>query len=242
MTRVAETECATCHIIRPKTDMRQVQVRRKSTSSVRTHWGLTKNSGRSVGTRDSFRHDRVFVCKGCKAPKSDGGYGFFFPAAIAVTVLGFLAAPVLFGTKTLGLASGVKAVATAAESLPEMTQTIESKPSTHDAEVASLEASDTMEAVETAAPDISQSSSSAAPNQRFNFDISEIAEAEQNSVASGMPERWSVGDQEGYSVASNPTITNDRECRSVYSIIDGSGEKSPIRKFCRSPNSAWERM
>lgn len=247
MARVAEAECATCFHIRPKNEMRQVRVRRKSTSSVRTHWGLTRNSGRSVGTRDSFRHEMVFVCNGCKPPKSDGGFGFFFPAAIAVTVIGFLGAPILFGgAKTIGLAASTKAVASAVDHVTDSAPASDSDtavdaPTPEEAAPAPAASEEATEETSVAST-LGSISTESEPAQRFNFDVTEIANAEASAAASGSAERWSVGGQEGYSVASEPASMNGQECRNVYSTVDATGQKSSTRRFCHAANGDWIRV
>lgn len=94
MPKIAEAECATCHHILPKTEMREVRVSRviggsfSSSSSSRTgyrhssgfnsrgQWrnGNSNSSGRGTTTRGTTRTrvEYMWVCNGCKAPRSDG--------------------------------------------------------------------------------------------------------------------------------------------------------------------------
>lgn len=96
MPRVAEAECATCHHVVPKTGMREVVVsrvvgrssafgqlskagdRRSSTFDSQEQWrnSSSNSSGMGASSRSSTRTrvERVWVCKGCKAPKSDGWF------------------------------------------------------------------------------------------------------------------------------------------------------------------------
>ncbi|WP_156170093.1 hypothetical protein [Aurantiacibacter luteus] len=92
MTRYAEAECATCHAIRPKNEMRQETVRVESGQTHYASSGNRSSSGQSMsfgggrparlrmgtgtsrrshgGTRTHYRNETVWVCHGCKAPKS----------------------------------------------------------------------------------------------------------------------------------------------------------------------------
>jgi hypothetical protein len=91
---VAEAECATCHHIRAKTEMREVAVSRvvgrafSSGQSSRTGFrnsssqnyrgqprtSSSNSQGKGSSSRGTTRTrvDRLWVCVGCKAPKSDG--------------------------------------------------------------------------------------------------------------------------------------------------------------------------
>lgn len=108
MVEYAEAECATCHAIRPKNEMRQVRVKRLA--SVSRGSGQSSRTGRSnsyspfnssrlrstssissasrTSTRRNYKIHDLWVCKGCRAPKSDkDGLGFWGWAAGAVVVI-----------------------------------------------------------------------------------------------------------------------------------------------------------
>lgn len=100
MVEYANAECATCHAIRPKNEMRQVRVKRLSgvshgsgrTSRSSTSWvgsdrSRSSNSS-SNSTRRSYKMHDLWVCPGCRAPKSDKeGIGLWVWAAGAAIVL-----------------------------------------------------------------------------------------------------------------------------------------------------------
>ncbi len=93
MVEYATTECATCHAIRPKNEMREVVVRRvtgtsygsgtaqsntqsRSSSSggqrsPRSRAGSSSGSRSHSNSRTHMSSQRIWVCKGCKAPRSD---------------------------------------------------------------------------------------------------------------------------------------------------------------------------
>jgi hypothetical protein len=110
--RVAEAECATCHHIMPKSKMREVKVSRvigrssSSGHSSRTgyrhssgfnssgQWrsGSSNSTGSGTSTRGTTRTrvDRVWVCNGCKAPRSDGWFSsLLIKLALVAAVLYF---------------------------------------------------------------------------------------------------------------------------------------------------------
>lgn len=223
MARVAQSECATCHHIRPKTEMREVVVRRKSTSSYRSSWALTGKRSRSVGTRDSFRHERLFVCKGCRAPRSDRGYGGFFTASIAIAVIGLVAYPLSMGSSLMGLLPSASHVNTIAKEM-------------RDADMALPKEKDVPK-VEKRKEKISVVDDKPSA---FDFSSPRIDAAEMEAATSGGNARWEANGSTGYSVASTSTFTGDIECRNVYSSVDGSGETSQARRFCREgEGSGW---
>lgn len=101
MVKYAEAECATCSVKRPKSEMRQVRVKRLvsvshgSSSSSGTTYSRSKNrnsSKSSRSTRRNYKIQDVWVCKGCRAPKSDkeglGFWGWAAGAAVLLVALG----------------------------------------------------------------------------------------------------------------------------------------------------------
>ena len=106
MPRVAEAECATCHQILPKTEMREVRLsrvigrtvsERQSAASSYRHsssfnargqmrTGSSNSYGKGSGSRGTTRTrvERVWVYYGCKAPKSDGWLFSLFVKLIIV--------------------------------------------------------------------------------------------------------------------------------------------------------------
>lgn len=113
MVEYATTECATCHAIVPMNEMREVKVRRVtgvsygsgsargSTSSNSSSFGGGRPARmRSGGSNTNRSHankrthmavDRVWVCAGCKAPKSDMSPTAKSAATVALGAIAFLA-------------------------------------------------------------------------------------------------------------------------------------------------------
>jgi hypothetical protein len=112
--RVAEAECATCHHIMPKTEMREVALSRvvggssSSGQSSRTsnrhssgfnsrgQWRGGSSNSNGVGTTSRgttrTRVERVWVCKRCKAPRSDGWFSsLMVKLLVAIVILFFVA-------------------------------------------------------------------------------------------------------------------------------------------------------
>lgn len=112
MVEYATAECATCHAIRPMNEMREVRVKRLSSvshgsgRSTRTGNGRSSsfggggsarfgnsssNSQRShSNSRSHYRVNDVWVCNGCKAPRSDrewGGIGTILVLAFVAFLL-----------------------------------------------------------------------------------------------------------------------------------------------------------
>lgn len=113
MAKYAEAECATCYEIRPKSEMREVKVERVvgkshggsnssrsgrrnhnsfgSSGSVRFGSGTSSSTRNTSSSRTRTRVDRVWVCRGCRAPRSDGWFGKLVSQIAIATVLGLLA-------------------------------------------------------------------------------------------------------------------------------------------------------
>ncbi len=133
MVEYAQAECATCHAIRPKNEMREVAVervtsRRTGQSSNQRHgtrhsssfgsnqsFRIGNSNSNSSGSRSSSgkttRIERVFVCDECKAPKSDGWFGALLVKLGIVAVVIYLGFVALTGhstdsSRTVGDAAG----------------------------------------------------------------------------------------------------------------------------------------
>jgi len=113
MAKYAEAECATCYAIRPKSEMREVKVERivgkshggsnstrsgrrnyssfGSSGSVRFGSGNSSSTRNTSSSRTRTRVDRVWVCRGCRAPRSDGWFGKLVSRLAIAAVLGWLA-------------------------------------------------------------------------------------------------------------------------------------------------------
>lgn len=113
MARIAEAECATCHSIMPKSEMREVAVSRvvgrSSTSGDSSRSGNRRSSTfdsrgqMRSGTSNSYgsgshskgtvktKVNRIWVCKGCRAPKSDGWFLSLLTKVAIVVVLSYFA-------------------------------------------------------------------------------------------------------------------------------------------------------
>lgn len=239
MNRVAEAECATCHLIRPKSEMRPVRVRRKSASSF-GFWQSASSANR--GSSDhrggqsyhtSYAHHEMWVCKGCKKPRSD-----WTPAHYAfVLFLGFLAW--LFFSPGTGTPSSSdlttnKYEMTASE--PEYSEKTDD-----DGPLAGGESSHPdLKLDELPTP---TDTSSEVSYVQFEFNIPEILNAQVKAVSAGRPIRWKAGGYSGYAVPSDVTIAHETQvqCRNVYAsaTINGTNQQSPVTRMCQAPTGDW---
>ena len=112
MVEYATAECATCHAIRPMNEMREVRVKRLSSVSQGSGRSSRSGNGRSSSfgggssarfgstssnsqrshsnSRSHYRVNDVWVCVGCKAPRSDtewGGIGTIIVLAFVAFLL-----------------------------------------------------------------------------------------------------------------------------------------------------------
>lgn len=249
MTEYAQCECATCGAIRYKNEMRLVSVRRivgksygsgssrRSGSSNSTSYGGNQpsryRSGSSQSTRISsssrthMSRDRVWICKGCKAPKSD-----WSPAQRSF-VIGAVGLVAFFGLQVAGGASNHE------QAEHEQNQQVDT----------SLADSD---ASPNPAQDVDGSKTSSSPSAPLMPDVKDADEtasgtdvpvapqmptqgavdrAMQRAFERGESVRWEDGDLKGYAVPSEPEASSG--CRSIYYSIDGRpGWQSATKTIC----------
>lgn len=254
MTEYAEGECATCGAIRPKNEMKVVSVQRvtgKSYGSGSSHTTGNSNSSSYGGdrstrfrsgssnsnrtrssTRTHMAKDRVWVCKGCRAPKSDMSptQRSFMWGAIAVAAF--------FGFQFVGGDGSGQS-----QSQPEVGPSVDDQdglpfdghsdggPSDEDSgsltEASPPPRPDDVEAdAAPAQPDTADRAKTSAP-----VASSEIDRAMRQAFQTGEPTRWRDGDQKGYAVPSS--IEPSSGCRSVYySIDEREGWHSAAETIC----------
>lgn len=231
MPRVAEATCETCHHIRPRTEMRQVSVNRK----VGTRFGIShsrRNTRESASVQ--FRRERVWVCKGCRAPRSDGLIPWKTLAA-AVVLIGGYALFTDAGTKRQ-VANGVDAAIGGAR--PHVDPIERGKSVAKALLPSSLAKSD--DAVPD--PDYTPPAEATETPPALDWDRDEIAAARLDALDNGTA-KWKAKGVKGQVVASEPTKLGSTECRNVYSTarIDGRTETSPTTTWCRQEGGAWTR-
>jgi hypothetical protein len=231
MNRIAEAECATCHLIRPKTEMREVRVRRKSGSSF-GFWNsnLSSNtdykshrSGQSY--RTSYAHREVWVCKGCKRPRSDwtpAHYAALFAFALFVWIFFVPTSERKSNASTQTGVTDTSALQIPAEQLAGANELEAPAPDNEPVEAPPL-------------------SSSQSPVEQIDFGVSEVLEAETKAASAGKPTRWKSDGHKGYAVPSEATIApgTGAQCRNVYATADGLDQQSPVVRFCQSPSGDW---
>lgn len=235
MNQIAEAECATCYRIRPKTEMRPARVRRKSGSSFgfwqSARTGDTDSRGQRKGGsyHTSYAHQEVWVCKGCKKPRSD-----WTPAHYAaILVLGLLAWLFLIpssGTRTVEDPDSGNSRTTGPVS--ENTGEAEGQGFPTEEEIPNSETEDT------STPTVPPPES---PSEPFDFNLPEISAAKIKAVTTGKAVRWKAGGNKGYAVPSEVTVAPETgtQCRNVYATVDDLEEQSPTLRMCQSPTGQW---
>jgi surface antigen len=169
------------------------------------------------------------VCDGCKAPKSDSGFGGFFTLALLGSLGGFL----VYG---LPLLSGLTTAHPSRDAVAAPTVAASTNATSDEAPAAATASID-----EPAASVSEQSAQAVADTPAFSFDIPEIRRSEIEALDKGKPVAWHADGLRGYSVASEPTITGDRECRNVYSTVDGKNAAQSLpTKMCRISGGEWQ--
>ena len=233
MNRIAEAECETCHLIRPKNEMRPVRVRRKSGSSFgfsgSRYTGNSGYQGNRTGQsyRTSYSHQEVWVCEGCKKPRSD-----WTPAHYAALGVAALIVFVLFSggnstkdsvqersaVENVGPDSNLDATALSAQ----VDEPADDENALAIANEGTFNAAESPEQSNTAA---------------FDFATAAVTDAEMKALQTGKPIRWSSGGYSGFAVPSE-AVANGRgaQCRNVYvtASINGDEQRSPVQQMCTS--------
>lgn len=258
---IAEEECATCFEIRPKTEMREVRVKRvvgksigsSSSSSTRSgSWnsfgsgrhrsGSSRGHGSRSGssTRTDMAIYRVWVCKGCKAPPSDWEPGTVKLLAGTAAIALFFGYSALFG--------GSRPDAPAPNTTPAAEESAEpllARPSGLSNTEEPGEAPPPSIAVENppAAGQTQNEEAGTAPPATLviGYDTPEVSMAVQETLKSGRPADWALGELRGYAVSSEPTQMPDGSCRSVAVTFEDKSRQQhalPTATYCNS-GSGW---
>lgn len=252
MTEYAEGECATCGAIRPKNEMKVVSVRRvtgksygsgssRTTrnsnsssfgggSSARFRSGTSSSSRNSSTTRTHMSKDRVWICRGCRAPKSDMSptqKNLMWGVIIIAAFFGFKLFDGSGGGGTSSPAGTSQNAADQAETSAEglfdsdQQEELPSEP----AEPSESDASASGRADTVAV----KPSDEATPSSTITS--SKVDQAMQQAFEAGEPVRWEDGDIKGYAVPS--AVEESSGCRSVYYSVDGrDGWQSATKVIC----------
>lgn len=254
MTEYAEGECATCGAIRPKNEMKVVSVRRvtgksygsgasrttrnsNSSSfggdrSARFRSGSSNSNRNHSNTRTHMAKDRVWVCKGCRAPKSDMSptQRSFMWGAIAVAAF--------FGFRLVG-GDGVNQP----QSQSEIRQQTDDENASSGEGFFDTDQSEEPGEASSGPSSLTDPDGGGADAAAVESDKTEsiktppaaasakIDRAMQQAFESGEPVRWEDGDLKGYAVPSS--VEGSSGCRSVYYSIDGrEGWQSDTKTIC----------
>jgi hypothetical protein len=226
MARIAEATCATCSHIRPRNEMREVSVNRK----VGTRFGIS-HSRRS--TRESasvqFRRQVVWVCKGCRAPRSDGLIPWKTLIVLALGAAAFMWFADASTKRTV--ARGVDGVISAAD--PHVNPATKGRDM-----VAALMPAPSDGAKAEPAPDEAGRDDA---RREVDWDAEAITAARVEALDRGKARRWKSDGAKGQVVPSEATMTDGTECRNVYATarIDGRDETSPTTTWCRPQGGTW---
>lgn len=252
MTEYAEGECATCGAIRPKNEMKVVSVRRvtgksygsgssrttrnsNSSSfggdrSARFRSGSSSSNRNSSNTRTHMSRDRVWICKGCRAPKSDMSptqKNFMWGIIIVAAFFGFRLFDGSGGNRAQSPVEAGQEAEGQEETLSEgfvdsgQSEDLPSEPT-------ESSASDAPGRIEADTSPAEPSDAAAAPT---TVTLSKVDRAMQQAFEAGEPVRWEDGDLKGYAVPS--PAEGSSGCRSVYYSIDGKeGWQSATKTIC----------
>jgi len=228
MARIAEGTCATCHTIRPKNEMREVAVSRR----VGTRYGFSHSRrGNRESASAQYARKFVWVCKGCRAPKSDGLIPWKTLIALAAAAIAY----VWFTGQQGAAVRGVSHLVTSTTSRTAKADGPAFKVDDAPAETDSVsEVASTSDAVSDAAPTIG---AAATPPTAFAWDQDAIQLATIEALDKGKPRKWKVGGVKGQAIPSGPTVTpGEGECRNVYQTarIDGETQTSETVTWCRA--------
>lgn len=252
MTEYAEGECATCGAIRPKNEMKVVSVRRVTgksygsgssritrnsnsssfggDSSARFRSGTSSSNRNSSTTRTHMSKDRVWICRGCRAPSSD------MSPTQKNLMWGLIIIAAFFGFKLFDGSGGGGASSPAGTSQEAKDQTEPSAEELLDgdqqeelpsqpAEPSEIDATASGRAVTVAATPRDENTPSSA------ITSSKVDQAMQQAFEAGEPVRWEDGDLKGYAVPS--AVEESSGCRSVYYSIDGREDwQSATKTIC----------
>lgn len=242
MNKIAEGECATCHVIRPKTEMRSVRVRRKSGSSF-GFWRSSVSDRTGNSYRTSYAHDQVWVCKDCKPPRSDWTPLHYAAAAVVLWLGWVIVAPILSSSQTPSAQGTPPAAMTLDNSSNDaLTNSDDREGNTlEDRVVASEPASDDASPTAGASEegnglDAITSSVSAQSNAPDPLDI---ARARNAALTTGNAASWKSNGRAGWVTVSAPVATSRGVCKSI-SVQDSSGELiGSTETWCSDAGSPW---
>ena len=232
MARVAEATCATCSHIRPRNEMKEVSVNRK----VGTRFGIShsrRNTRESASVQ--FRRQMVWVCKGCRPPRSDGLIPWKTLMLLALVAAGFM----WFADASTKrqVARGVGSVIAAADPHVnpvtkgrEMVAAVmpEADRPTREADKVTAVADDAPVATPVGTPQI-------------EWDGAAITEARVKALDRGERVRWKADGARGQVVVSSATETDGTKCRNAYATarVDGEDLNSPTTTWCRASGGEW---
>lgn len=238
MDRIAEAECATCYVIRPKTEMRPVRIRRKSGTSF-AFWRSSMSDRTGNSYRTSYSHDQVWVCKGCKAPRSDWTPLHYAAAAIALWLAWLFVTPLLSsgdrtrveggGTNAAPLTNGTDILsndADVSESGSSAGET-ESEPSTS----AAAASENNVNAPNETAP--------SALSQANGPDPLDIIRARNAALNTGSAAKWESNGLSGWVTVSEPVATSRGVCKTISVQNSDREQMGDVETWCSAPGSSW---
>jgi len=240
MARYAEAECADCHIILPKNEMKAVQSRVMTGESVnrstRTYSRGASSSNRGITTH--YRYRTIMLCQPC----AEARFRAFVKLCIAGAVVALVAlAMVMFRSGDehhSDTAAGFSSTATPGEAVKQTDSAPTSaEPQSHGNAVAT----DAPTEGTAPPPDESASSDDETQTSANGPSVSAaIAAATQTALTNERPERWVAADGSGYVVPGQPQSYPGRQCNEVYTTTTGpNGQqwKSESQHWCRAVGS-----
>lgn len=238
MNRIAEAECATCHVIRPKTEMRPVRVRRKSGSSF-GFWRSSRSDRLGESYRTSYSHNEMWVCRGCKAPRSDWTPLHFAAAALALWLGYLIVTPFLSHGSATSAENGQELVAAngKGDGFAGDTQALDSDAAATDSAVSGSSA----EAEGAAEDEIEAANATvgSAVIQPSDPDPIDIARARNTALTTGSAVTWESNGASGWVTVSAPVSTGSGVCKAISVQNSNREQIGDVQTWCAGPTSTW---
>lgn len=239
MNRIAEAECATCYVIRPKTEMRPIRVRRKSGSSF-GFWRSSASDRTNNSYRASYSHDQVWVCRGCKAPRSDWTPLHYAAAAIALCLGYLIVFPFLSSSSGTSAENGQELVAANGNGTDDVSGNTQAL----DNDVVATDSAINGSAAEAAVADEDEvepanATVGSATIQPSDLDPIDIARARNTALTTGSAVTWQSNGVSGWVTVSEPVSTGSGVCKTISVQSSNREQIGDVQTWCAGSNSTW---
>lgn len=239
MNRIAEAECATCYVIRPKTEMRPIRVRRKSGSSFGL-WRSSASDHTGNSYRASYSHDQAWVCRGCKAPRSDWTPLHYAAAAFVLCIAYLIVTPFLSGGRATSADNRQELVAPNGSDAEAVFNNAESS----DSDVVATDSAPNMSSIEAAGAEedevkAANAAVDSATIQPGDLDPIDITRARNTALTTGSAATWESNGLSGWVTVSAPVSTGSGVCKTISVQSSRREPIGAVETWCAGPTSTW---